>query len=344
MNLRLSCWLAAAALSLAGCATSQPRSAADTSSATAGAAPAAAAPRGEDTRYALAWLQTAAEYDAQNLMVYAAARAALDAALADPARDALPAAERARTGKDPRTLPPAIILDIDETVLENTPFNVDLLTHPIDESLSPAEWVAEFDRRWVAWVGKAAAPRMGGAKEFLDYVAARGVAIRYVTNRSCKPGDPAMCEEEPTCRNLRAQELPLADCERDVLLRHEQEPYLAETEKGSRRVAVGSEFRVLLVLGDNLGDFLDGVATSVAAREELVCAARSHWGVDWFVLSNPVYGSWPRAAENLPAGSSFATAAQRREAHRRGIDAALVAQDAATRLRTPCLPAAAAGN
>ena len=150
----------------------------------------AQAPAPDDTRGAMAWMQTAAEYDAQNLMVYAAARVALDAALADPARDALPADERARTGKDPRTLPPAIILDIDETVLENTPFNVDLMHRPIDPGL-PVEDFRRPSTSAGRLVRRAEAPRMGGAKAFLDYVASRGVAIRYITNRACAPDDPS---------------------------------------------------------------------------------------------------------------------------------------------------------
>jgi 5'-nucleotidase (lipoprotein e(P4) family) len=334
---RATCAAAFASL-LAGCAATGPR-------ATPSAQASGQAPAPDDTRGAMAWMQTAAEYDAQNLMVYAAARVAFDAALADPARDALPAEERARTGQDPRTLPPAIILDIDETVLENTPFNVDLMHRPIDPGLPVEDFRRAFDERWVAWVRRAEAPRMGGAKAFLDYVAARGVAIRYISNRACAPDDPAMCEEEPTCRNLVAQGLPLPDCESGVILRYEQAPYLEDAEKGSRRIEVGREFRVLLMLGDNLGDFLDGVGVDAPARERLVCAAQARWGVDWFMLSNPLYGSWPRAAENLPPDARFATQGERRQAQRAGVDASLVEEaDARERLRTPCLPAAAAGN
>jgi acid phosphatase len=340
MKLHRMAWLAANIVLLAGCATTAPRG-----EATGPTSINARVPAPDDTRGAMAWMQTAAEYDAQNLMVFAAARASLDAALADPARDALPADERARTGKDPRTLPPAIILDIDETVLENTPFNVDLMHRPIDPALPVEAFRQAFDERWAAWVKRAEAPRMGGAKAFLDYATARGVAIRYITNRACAPGDPAMCEEEPTCRNLVAQGLPLADCERGVILRYEQSPYLEDAEKGSRRVEVGREFRVLMMLGDNLGDFVDGIGTSAAARERLVCAADAHWGVDWFMLANPLYGSWPRAAENLPPDARFATQGERRKAQRAGIDASLVEEaQAGERLRTPCLPATGPGN
>jgi acid phosphatase len=340
MNLPRAAWLAAIAVLLAGCAATGPRG-----TAIGAASSDARVPTPDDTRGAMAWMQTAAEYDAQNLMVYATARVALDAALADPAHDALPADERARTGKDPRALPPAIILDIDETVLENTPFNVDLMHRPIDPGLPVEAFRQAFDQRWATWVKRAEAPRMGGAKAFLDYAAARGVAIRYITNRACAPGDPAMCEEEPTCRNLVEQELPLPECESGVILRYEQAPYLEDAEKGSRRVEVGREFRVLLMLGDNLGDFLDGIGVDAAARERTVCAADAHWGVDWFMLSNPLYGSWPRAAENLPPDARFDTQGERRKAQRAGVDASLVEEaQSRERLRTPCLPGAAAGD
>jgi 5'-nucleotidase (lipoprotein e(P4) family) len=320
--------IAAATLALAACTTAG--TATRDGATTAG-------PPAHDELYALAWMQTSTEYDALNRTVYTAARVQFDRALADPLWDALPPTERARTTADVRSLPPAIILDIDETVLENTPFNAEMFEHPLDESKPAVEWKKDFDARWEQWVKRAAAPRMAGAKEFLDYVASRGVAIFYVTNRACAPGDPG-CEEEATCRNLVEQQLPLADCETNLLLRYEEQPWLADREKGTRRMAVGKTHRVLMLFGDNLGDFVDGIYGTVDQRARLACGARQWWGERWMMLPNPIYGSWVVAVAATGAGP-FPTQSARVNIARTNARAALVpadADDVTDRLNSDC--------
>lgn len=270
----------------------------------------AAAPAPADELLALSWQQTAAEYDALTRTVYALARHALDAALAQPDWDALPPAERARSGVAPRGLPPAIILDVDETVLDNSPFAADLLRNPIDESLPPSDYGEAFGKRWKAWVELSHATRIAGAKPFLDYAASRGVEIFYVTNRECAPNALDACEEAATCKNLVEQRLPLRNCEQNVLLRNEQAPWLTDREKGSRRVEIGKRYRVLALFGDNLGDFVDGIYGGRAARDALVCERSGWWGERWFALPNPSYGSWVDAVDAL-GDRSFATRAER---------------------------------
>ncbi|MFI5320644.1 MAG: 5'-nucleotidase, lipoprotein e(P4) family [Myxococcota bacterium] len=270
----------------------------------------AAVPAPADELLALSWQQTAAEYDALTRTVYALARHALDAALAQPDWDALPPEERARSGVAARGLPPAIILDIDETVLDNSPFAADLLRNPIDESLPPSDYGAAFGERWQAWVDLSHATRIAGAKPFLDYAASRGVEIFYVTNRECAPSEPAACEEGATCENLVEQRLPLKDCEQNLLLRNEQAPWLSDREKGSRRVEIGKRYRVLALFGDNLGDFVDGIYGGRAVRDALVCQHFAWWGERWFALPNPTYGSWVDAVDALGT-RSFATRAER---------------------------------
>ncbi len=329
---------------LAACATPAPRadataSAAASASTTSSSATSAStpAPPANDELYATAWMQTSVEYDAVNRAIYTLARAPLDRALADKTWDALPPSERAATGVDAAGLPPAIILDIDETVLENSPFNAEMILNPIDPSLDAKAFRAEFDRRWSAWVKLAAAPRMAGVKAFLDYAASKDVEIFYLSNRACSPTDPKeLCDEAPTCANLEAQHLPLKDCENNVILRYEQAPYLTDKEKGTRRIEVGKRYRVVMLFGDNLGDFVDGIYGDNTKRRALACAQPSWWGERWIALPNPSYGSWVDAIDAVASGQAFANQAERIAWGREHKRQALIAPSRAADLIGDC--------
>ncbi len=67
------------------------------------------------------------------------------------------------------------------------------------------------------------------------------------------------------------------------------------SDKGSRRAYVAASHRVLLLIGDDFGDFLSGARAGLEARRELAQAHRQRWGRSWIALPNPVYGSWERA-------------------------------------------------
>ncbi len=228
-----------------------------------------------DNLNATLWMQASAEYRAATLGSYALARRQLDAALADPSWDALPAAERgaiARRGFE--SLPPAIIVDADETLIDNSPLQARNIRAGGD-----------FDYgRWLAWVKEARARAIPGAVEFAQYAASRGVTVYYVTNRD------APAEVEGTVANLRQLGFPVAADAGNVMLRGDARA--PDREKGERRRWVGERHRVLLMLGDNLGDFLDGIGGSRSERDALVEAHRGFWGERWIMLPNPSYGSW----------------------------------------------------
>lgn len=228
-----------------------------------------------DNLNATLWMQHAAEYQATVRGIYAAARHALDRALADPGWNALPA-EEVQPGFENR--PPAIIVDADETLIDNSRF----------QARGVIENQGYSRERWQAWVNARKAQAMPGALEFTHYVAARGVTIFYVTNRD------APQEYEATVANLRALGFPLADDAANVILRGDPR-VLPGREKGERRRHVGRDYRVLLMLGDNLGDFLDGIHADGAARERLMAPYQAWWGERWFMLPNPGYGSWEAA-------------------------------------------------
>jgi 5'-nucleotidase (lipoprotein e(P4) family) len=128
---------------------------------------------------------------------------------------------------------------------------------------------------------------MPGAVDFAKAVAARGATVYFVTNRET-PG-----EAEGTLANLRALGFPIAADGSNVLMRGDARA--PGRDKGERRRWIGARHRVVLVLGDNLGDFLDGASASRSVRQQLMAPYADWWGRRWFMLPNPSYGSWESA-------------------------------------------------
>ncbi len=231
--------------------------------------------------YSTLWVQTAAEYRAEALETYSAAASRLDAALADPSWTAALEQTGGYSG-----LPPAVILDIDETVLDNAPFQGRLL---LDN--------APFDPvRWDAWVAMEKAEAIPGALAFVKAAIQRDIAVFYITNRACAVGDGnnPCPQEAQTIRNLRRLGFPDVSPDRMLLKREKQE---WGSEKENRRAAAAADHRILMLIGDDLGDFLPGVKNGIGPdqRKDLVDRHRDRWGRMWFILPNPIYGSWERA-------------------------------------------------
>ena len=225
--------------------------------------------RALDLLQGVLWLQTAAEARASAMQTYNSARLALDRALADPQWTAALEQKGDLTG-----LRPAVILDIDETVLDNTAFEARLVR-------SGGAYTPE---RWAAWVEEQNAPAIPGALDFVRYAESKGVRVFYLSNRTV--------EEEPaTRRNLQRAGFLLEESLDTVLTKGEDG---APSEKAGRREKIAANHRILLMIGDDLGDFLPGVKTTVEKRAALANSQASWWGTRWFVVSNPMYGSWER--------------------------------------------------
>ncbi len=229
---------------------------------------------GHDNLNAVIWMQTAAEYEAATRSVYGSAADILDRALADPTWDALPREERG--GQRVDGLLPAIIVDADETVIDNSPYQARLVER--GESYNSATW-----REWTEARKATAIP---GAQEFLRAAAQRGVTVFYVTNRAADA-------KRATYDNLKALGFPLSEPEDTVLTIDETQGW--EPAKGTRRQFIGERYRVLMMMGDNLGDFVDGHDAPVAVRAGLMEPYRAWWGTRWFMLPNPSYGGWEGA-------------------------------------------------
>ena len=274
MRLHLPLALATFTL-LAGCAATPPRPA----TAPAAAAAAATSATANDNLNSVMWAQTAIEHDLIYIQTFRNAQSRLLTALHDPQWDAL--------AKEDRTmpiagLPPAVVLDIDETVLDNSPYQARLVKSG-----------GQYDEAsWAAWCKEERARAMPGALAFTRYAAEHGIAVIYLSNR-------AQDLDTATLANLRQLGFPVSGPEAflglgTVLPGCEQ----VGTEKGCRRQLVSRKYRVLMQFGDQLGDFVDVVANTEAGRKQAITGYMDWVGTRWFVLPNPTYGSWEPALFN----------------------------------------------
>jgi 5'-nucleotidase (lipoprotein e(P4) family) len=238
-----------------------------------GLAPATAPPTYENLN-AVLWMQTSVEYKASAVQTYRLAQVALLQGLRDPHWTA--ALEQ---NGEFENLPPAVILDLDETVLDNSIF----------EARMTASGGSYSDAGWTAWVKERNDGLVPGAIDFLQFAHANGVAPIYITNRVCDPTN----DEDATVQQLRKLHLPLDPVSDRLLCSKDSK----ETDKTGRRRRSAEKFRILLLFGDQLGDFLQIPATSadLEGREKLFLAHQSLWGERWFQLPNPTYGSWEGA-------------------------------------------------
>ncbi len=223
----------------------------------------------ERTLDANLFVQTSAEYVACCLQAYAWASERLRQRLA-----AAPPSER----------PPAVIMDLDETVLDNAGFQsfLDRESKPY-ESAAWNRWERDFptEMRLVP-----------GAKGFIEEAERAGVTVFYISNRVLS---------EPTITALRHNGLSTENIGERLLLQTDT------ADKTARRKAVEEKYRVLLYVGDNLRDFSEIFVTPALAPPEAIAARRAlveryayRFGADWLILPNPVYGEWKTPLGNEP--------------------------------------------
>jgi len=267
-----------AVLLASGCASAPSTRAA---AATPAPTPATATVAADDNLNAVLWVQRSAEYRANANSLFRAAASRLDHALAAPDWDALVSAERAQAAPLAK-LPPAVIMDIDETVLDNSPYQARLVASGEEYN----------EVTWAGWVEERRAEPVPGVLEFARAAQARGVTILYLSNR-------ASHLQDATLANLRAVGLPVKD--ESVFLglgTHVEGCEQNGSEKLCRRRLAGRDYRILMQFGDQLGDFVEVVANTPPARDALVDAHRAWFGERWWMLANPSYGSWEPALFN----------------------------------------------
>lgn len=240
-------------------------------------------PPANDQLDAVLWTQTSIEHELIYRQVFASATRQLDVALATPDWDALPLPPRNLKG-----LPPAVIVDIDETLLDNIPLNArDIVNNQ----------VYSYDR-WNTWVDQAKAQALPGAVAFLQAAAQKGITLYYVTNREAN-------QVQATVDNLRLRGFPVASNDQVLAagtsIGHCEN---AGYSKTCRRQWIAEHARVLIQAGDSLGDFVQAEHNTLADQRKAAAPYLNWLGQRWFVLPNPSYGNWYSAPyadqENLP--------------------------------------------
>lgn len=206
--------------------------------------------------YASAFIQNAAEYRALCYQAFNLARLRLDQYLQVPGR----------SGRA------AIVTDIDETLIDNSPYEVN----------NTMEGKTYNTTTWYAWTALGRGDTIPGGLSFLKYAKSKGVEIFYITNRD-------EVERQGTLSNLSRFGFPDADS-LHLFLREKS------SNKESRRMKVAQTHDVALLLGDNLADFsvlFDKKNTG--ERRQNVDAVREEFGSKFIIIPNPVYGDWESA-------------------------------------------------
>jgi 5'-nucleotidase (lipoprotein e(P4) family) len=219
------------------------------------------------------YLQTAAEYRACCCTVYESAEFRLEAML----KTALP-----------KPAKPAVVMDLDETVLDNSAFQTFLLKNNLEYT---GELWADFEQNYPQDV-----TLIPGAKHFIDCAENLGVTVVFISNRS----ELNRQSTKGALQRLLGTD-PTTPIDR-LYLRTKDGSF----DKSSRREEVAAKYEVLMYFGDNLRDFSESFRSeklprnptpqdclkAIALRKSSADDALCHWGVDWFVIPNPVYGEW----------------------------------------------------
>jgi len=235
-------------------------------------------PQPSDLLLAALWTQRSVEYKGNALTVYALAKFRLDQALADKSWTAAPVEQKGNFAN----LPPAIVLDVDETVLDNSLYQVWMMKN--GKTFSTKTWNEFCD----AEVSRA----IPGAVELTRYADSKGVKVFYVTNRGVEV-------EKSTRSNMDRLGFPMGGNVDTFLMQNERPDW--GSAKGTRRAVIAKDYRILLSFGDNFGDFDDRYRSSEAERLKAFEENKERWGREWLVIANPTYGSFDTA----PYGHDF---------------------------------------
>lgn len=203
------------------------------------------------------WFQKSAEMRALYYQCYNYAKIALDEQLKN------------HKGK----IKNCVILDIDETVLDNSPY----------QSMLIKKGLLYTSQTWKEWTKLAKAKALPGAVEFTNYAKSKGCIVFYISNRDND-------EKEATIQNLNNENFPFAD-EKHIFLRVDK-----ESSKIPRFKQIAKDYQILLFVGDNLCDFekiFENRITNYGNNE--VDSLKNQFGEKFIILPNPMYGDWEKA-------------------------------------------------
>jgi 5'-nucleotidase (lipoprotein e(P4) family) len=209
---------------------------------------------------AVLWQQASGERRALSYQAFTLARMMLDRDLRMNRRD-----------RKPR----AVIVDLDETILDNSCFEGMLLQQRVNYN----------QKNWTEWVNRAEATAVPGAVEFLRYAASRGVTVFYITNRNDS-------QKQGTATNLKKLGFPNVN-DQTLLVQTD----LKNSTKEPRRQSVAAKFRIVVLMGDDLNDFSDVFENSKTVESRAAAADRyqDEFGKRFIMLPNAMYGNWESA-------------------------------------------------
>jgi 5'-nucleotidase (lipoprotein e(P4) family) len=166
----------------------------------------------------------------------------------------------------------AVIVDVDDTVMDNSPYEASLV-------LTGKSFTApDFSD----WCERKVATAVPGSVEFLNYVNAKGARVFYVTNRR---------EADRHCTSQNLRQLGFPDvCDDTLLLRADT------SSKEPRRQMIAGKYRIVLIIGDNLNDIAQVFEKkSIVERSAAVDNIKAQFGSRFIVIPNAMYGEWENA-------------------------------------------------
>lgn len=205
--------------------------------------------------YAAVFQQNAAEYQALAAQAFNIATLRIDEIL-----------------QQKHNKPLAIVTDVDETFLDNSPYAVEMARQgkTFNEST------------WNEWTSKGEAQPLLGSIEFFNYAAEKGIEVYYITNRNNN-------NKKGTITNLKRYNFPFAD-EQHVIVR------TTESSKETRRQKLSETHEIVLLLGDNLSDFSSAFDKKTQnERLKNVIENQKLFGKKFIILPNTGYGDWESA-------------------------------------------------
>src|SRR5216683_7908952 len=190
--------------------------------------------------------------------------------------------------------PRAVVVDLDETILDNSRFEGMLLQQRVNYN----------QKNWTEWVNRAEAETVPGAVEFLRYATSHGVRVFYITNRND-------IQKAGTATNLKKLGFPNVN---DQTLLVQTDP--KKSSKEPRRQSVGAKYRVVLLMGDDLNDFAKVFEDSKTVESRIAASDRfkNEFGKRFIVLPNAMYGNWETAIYGNSRLSEAEKAAKRKSA------------------------------
>jgi acid phosphatase len=228
------------------------------------------------------WVSHSSDYSALTRQVYGVATRDLERFVADKSWTAMPGQTNAED------LPPAVILDVDETVINNVDFQL-AFERPFT------------DRKLEMWDRQHIAKPVPGVVEFIAAARESGVTVFFLTNRPCEqyPDEDSACPQKQTVIDgIRELGIPVEP--EFVSLALEQPGW--HGEKVVRREHIARDYRIIMLVGDDFADFVPCARNSYyppctepatrASRAADVRKYERYWGNGWYILPGPMHGSW----------------------------------------------------